>query len=279
MSETRRKTGHDVRPYAERLERRLFRSYKSLRQRLSHGLPRTHVFVAGMQRSGTNLLMETLEWSPYTDVYHETDARAFDNYEMRDPSVIHGLAQRSPAPFFVIKALCELDRLRELLDDFAPAKVVWIVRHYHDSTNSAVRSFGNFVPQLLRLSKNKDACTWRGRGMSDATQDLIREIARPDMGELSAAAVTWYYRNTLFFDQGLHLDPRVALLLYEDLARDPTGRICALCDFLHIPGAGPWMTRFVHSRSVRKTQAPTLLPAVEAACSGLMERFRALPSL
>nr|MCU0843190.1 sulfotransferase [Thiobacillaceae bacterium] len=258
MSKPARETGYDARSIRERTERAVFRAYKQVRQRMGMALPRTHVFVAGMQRSGTNMLIETLEWSPYTDVYHETDPRAFDNYEMRPLSVIQELARRSSAPFFVIKSLCELDLLRQLLEECAPAKVVWIVRHYHDSTNSAIRSFGNFVPQLKRLSKNKDSDGWRGRGMSDASQDLIRRLAHPDMGEASAAALTWYYRNVLFFEQGLDRDPRVALIAYEDLVHDPTPRLAALCDFLGVPGFSPWMTRFIHAASVRKAAPPPL---------------------
>lgn len=279
MSKPSRETGYDVRSLRERLERLLFRGYKRVRQRMDMALPRTHVFVAGMQRSGTNMLMETLEWSPYTDVYHETDPRAFDNYEMRPQPDIQALARRSPAPFFVIKALCELDLIRQLMDGFAPAKAVWIVRHYHDSTNSAIRSFGNFVPQLKRLARHKDSDGWRGRGMSDATQELIRRLYHPEMGEASAAALTWYYRNILFFEQALDRDARVALIAYEDLVRDPATRLAALCNFLALPGFSPWMTRFIHAASVRKAPPPALEPQVEAVCAGLMNRFATLPRL
>ena len=118
MSESTPRPSYDRRSLRERAERRLYRVYKGLRQRLGQGLPRTHVFVAGQQRSGTNMLMEVLEWSPYTDVYHETDPRAFTpGYEMRETAVIQDLARASRAPFFIVKSLCELDRLRSLLDD------------------------------------------------------------------------------------------------------------------------------------------------------------------
>jgi hypothetical protein len=57
--------GHDVRSARERIERRLWRAWKPLQHRLSRAQPRSRVFVAGMQRSGTNMLMEILEWSEY----------------------------------------------------------------------------------------------------------------------------------------------------------------------------------------------------------------------
>jgi hypothetical protein len=61
------------------------------------------------------------------------------------------------------------------VDDFAPARTLWIVRAYDDSVNSAVRSFDHFASQVHRLARNK-AAGWRGRGMSDATQGLLREL-------------------------------------------------------------------------------------------------------
>ena len=147
---------------------------------------------------------------------------------MRDLHVIHRLAATSKAPFFIIKCLCELDRLGALLNDFSPAKAVWIVRHYHDSTNSAVRSFGNFVTQMRRLAQDKNADLWRGRGMSDTTQSLLRSVVELGPSEADGAAMMWYYRNVLFFEQSLDIDPRVALLRYEDLVSDPN-----FCDDLH----------------------------------------------
>ena len=271
------RTGHDRRSLRERAERKFFRGYKAVRQRIGPRLPRTHVFVAGMQRSGTNMLMELLDWSRHTDVYHETDPRAFTpGYEMRAPGVIHTLAQRSQAPFFVIKSLCELDRLRELLDDFAPAKAVWIVRDYHDSSRSAVRSFGNFVPQLRRLARDKSAGAWRGRGMSDETQAVLREMASLELSELDGAALMWYYRNILYFEQGLDVDSRVKMIRYEDLVANPLTMLLQIASFLDLSDCSPRMTRYVKTgKSLRRNQKSqvSLLTQVDARCRELLERF------
>ena len=191
-------TGHDARSLPLRLRHALWRRGKALRQRV---LPRPvaqHVFVAGVQRSGTNLLMAVLDASLATQVFHETDPRAFDRYEMRDLAVIRQLAQASPAPVFVIKALCELDRIRALMDTFSPARTLWMVRDWRDSARSAVKSFGNFVPQWKRLAHG-DADDWRGRGMSPATRELLAALYHPEASEAEGAAIMWFYRNVLFF--------------------------------------------------------------------------------
>lgn len=267
-------TGHDARSLPLRLRHALWRRGKALRQRV---LPRPvaqHVFVAGMQRSGTNLLMDVLDASLATQVFHETDPRAFDRYEMRDLPVIRQLAQASPAPVFVIKALCELDRIRALMDTFSPAKTLWMVRDWRDSASSAVKSFGNFVPQWKRLAHG-DADDWRGHGMSPATRELLAALYHADASEAEGAAIMWFYRNVLFFEQLLAADPRVRLVFYEDLVRDPGREVAAMYDFLGLP-VNAAMAGRIHARSVKHRAPADISPAVTALCDELLARFRAL---
>jgi hypothetical protein len=276
MKTARPATGHDARKLPIRIRHALWRHAKSLRQRV---LPRPleqHVFVAGMQRSGTNLLMDVLDASAATQVFHETDPRAFERYEMRDLAVIRQLAGQCPAPVFVIKALCELERIQPLMDAFEPAKTLWMVRDWRDSVNSAIKSFGNFVPQWKRLAHG-DANDWRGRGMSPATRELLAAMYRPDAGEAEGAAIMWFYRNALFFEQRLAADPRVRVVFYEDLVRHPMREVAAVYDFLGLPGFNAAIAGRIHARSVKHRSPPDIAPAVGALCDDLLARFRALP--
>lgn len=266
---------HDSRSLQVRLERRLWRYVKFVAGR-STALSRCHVFVAGVQRSGTNMLMELLEWSRWTDVYYETDLRAFSNYRMRSREVIRALTARSRAPSFVIKTLCELDELRSLMSDFEPAKTLWIVRRFDDSVTSAVRSFANFASQVHRLAKDKTAAEWRGNGMSDHTQKLLQQFDHADLSEPSGAALMWYYRNVLFFELGLQDDPRVRLLFYEDLVGDPVGTMQETFGFLGLQDWSPRVTRHVHAKSVGKSRRAAIEPGVRELCDSLYSRFEAL---
>ena len=269
-------TGHDARSLGMRARHALWRRAKALRQRALPRAVEQHVFVAGMQRSGTNLLMDVLDASAATQVFHETDARAFERYEMRDLSVIRQLADRCPAPLFVIKALCELDRIRPLMDTFAPAKTLWVVRDWRDSAHSAIRSFGNFVPQWKRLAAG-DASDWRGRGMSDATRELLAALYRPDASEAEGAAIMWFYRNALFFEQRLAADPRARLVFYEDLVQQPAREVEAVYDFLGLQGFSAAIAGRIHARSVRHRTPEGISPAVAGLCDELLARFKALP--
>jgi hypothetical protein len=239
-------------------------------------LPRQHVFIAGVQRSGTNLLIELLEWSRLTDVYHETDPRAFVNYEMLPLDAIRALAGRSPLRYFVIKSLCEHDRIGTFMDELAPAKTIWMRRGLDDTVNSAIRSFGDFASQLHRLACDKSGAGWRGRGMSDETQQLLRQFDHPGISEASAAALMWYYRNVLFFERGLHRDPRVMLVNYRDLVTAPDKTVADIFDFLGLPDASPWINRHVKPTSVGKSPPAEIEPAVRELCESLRSRFDAV---
>jgi truncated hemoglobin YjbI len=219
--------------------------------------------------------MDVLDASLATRVFHETDPRAFERYQMRDLAVIRQLAQASPAPVFVIKALCELDRIRPLMDTFSPAKTLWMVRDWRDSASSAVRSFGHFVPQWQRLAHG-DASDWRGRGMSAATRELLAALYRPDASEAEGAAIMWFYRNVLFFEQLLAADPRVRLVFYEDLVREPAREVAALYEFLGLPGFNAGAAGRIHARSVKHRAPADISSAVTSLCDELLERLRAL---
>jgi hypothetical protein len=275
MSALKPATGHDARSVATRIRHALWRHGKAWRQCLRPRPVAQHVFVAGMQRSGTNLLMDVLDASAETRVFHETDPRAFERYEMRAPAVIRQLVEESRAPVFVIKALCELDYIPSLMETFSPARTLWVVRDWRDSVNSAIRSFGNFVPQWHRLA-NGDANDWRGRGMSPATRELLLALYRPDASEAEGAAIMWFYRNVLFFEHQLAKDPRVRVVFYEALVQDPMREVAAVYDFLALPGFNAAIAGRIHARSVRHRSPPDISPAVTTLCDELLARFKAL---
>lgn len=259
-----------------RAQRRALLLAKAVWQRVVPRPPvRTYVFVAGMQRSGTNMVMDVLERSLGTDVYHENDPRAFERYEMRDPAVIRQLANASRAPFFVIKALCELDLMPGLMQAFSPAKALWILRDVEDVVNSATRSFRNFPAQVGRIAQDRNAAQWRGRGMSEETHALVRSLYHPDMNEPTAAALTWYFRNILFFENGFDRDPRVRLVRYERLVTEPQAQFGEVFGFLGIPYSAR-ISSIVSARSIRKNPPPPIEPEVRALCEALNGRFAEL---
>jgi hypothetical protein len=259
----------------EEWQRRLFVLRKSLLQSYSAKRNKAgqHVaFISGVQRSGTNMMMDVLERSEETGVYHERDRRAFENYQMREPAVIHRLLQRSNAPCFVIKSLCELQHLKRLMKDFTPARTVWIVRDYRDVVNSMQNSFRNQAKQVKRIARDRDSDGWQGQGMSDATHELVRTHVHDDITDNSASALIWYFRNQLFFDQGFDHDPRVLLVRYESLVTQPVPEFERIFGFLGLTYR-PRHSRRVVAHSIRKARQPEIELPIRDLCEGISRRF------
>jgi hypothetical protein len=260
----------------EKLDRAWVLTRKRVVQSVRRSEPRLHVFVAGMQRSGTNMLMDVLERSLETDVYHESDPRAFDNYLMRDEAVIRALAKRSPAPVFVVKALCELQRLQRLMNEFRPAKALWVLRRYDDVVNSMLRSFPpRQADRVLRIAEDGEPGWWLSEGISGETLATVRRLSHPEMSNATGAAIWWLIRNTLFFEHGLDRDPRVMLVPYERLVTHPQEAFPRVFDFLGI-GYTPYVSAKVFASSIGKRRPPEIDPAVREVCDALYARFQTL---
>ena len=158
-----------------RVRRKLENRSLLLAKRTVHGVNRRFgpksgkqvVFVGGIHRSGTNMIMDVLERSFETDVYHESDPRAFEDYQMRPGPVIHRLVDESNTRHLVIKALCELHEIGELLADFAPAKALWVVRNFDDMVNSHLRKWSGCPVTIGNIVADRNNAGWRGGGMSD----------------------------------------------------------------------------------------------------------------
>lgn len=268
------------RPVWQRAQRKLRRMWlvgskaavQAWRGRVRGVRPRLHVFIAGAQRSGTNMVTGLLERSHDTAVFHERDRRAFDHYLMREPRVIERLVAKSPAPVFVIKALCEMDRLPELMDHFSPARTIWVVRHYDDAVNSSLQSFSHVAEKIPALIENPEAHGWMGRGMGQETRDELARLDHPAMNDASRVALFWYLRNRLLFDLALHRDGHVLPIRYETLVANPRMELDRLFASMDIE-APARLAGLVSRNSVRRSDPPEIEAPVRAACDALLNRL------
>ncbi len=268
--------------------RRLWRlKSKPIRQRLAGppGGAKQTVFVAGVQRSGTNMVMDILEQSWQTEVFHEVDARAFDNYMLRPPAVIGGLIDASPAPWVIVKALHEGHDLAGMLDRFRPARAIWMFRGFDDMINSNMANWPGGRNQIEDIvaargraqgrDQDPDRAGWRGRGMTEATLATVKAHYRPALNDASALGLFWFYRNQLFFDQGFEADRRVALVRYESLVGAPAREVDTFARFLGLRPTEP-MRRLITPGSVAKRPPPEIEPDVRRLCQEMLARLDAV---
>jgi hypothetical protein len=260
--------------------RQLPSAWRKWRWRRAVGVPSgtaAPVYVVGVQRSGTHMLVEALGASPEVEVHNENDRRAFDRFELRADGVVREIVTRSRHRFVLFKPLCDSHRVDRLLDTLATpssGKAIWAYRSVDARVRSAVTKFEDSNRQVLRqIAAGRGDGLWQAQGISAANLELIGTFDYETMTPESASALFWYVRNSLFFDLELERRPDVVLSSYDALVRDPETVVGGLCSFLGLS----WSPRLVASvdRSMRPIEKVELDTRIRACCDALYERLEA----
>lgn len=233
------------------------------------------VFVSGVQRSGTNMLMEFLDNSLETDVFKESDPRIFVNYEISDLDLVKSFAETTNATRLVVKALLEAHAVGEYLNMFPDVRILWMYRHFEDVANSYVRNWPGGRNKLDSLVVDPPSADWRSRGMTPSTLETVKKFYDKDMSDETAIALFWYYRNQLFFDQCLENEERCLIVKYEFFVENPSEMGKRVADFCNLsPSARLWNN--IHARSVRRNAPPDISPEVRTLAQGMLDRLDAV---
>lgn len=251
------------------------RQVKTLRQ-VAYGWdhPKQVSFVFGCQRSGTKMLMRVLDKSPATRIFHENHASAFRDFQLRSDRTVRALVRMNPAPCQIFKPICDSQRADELLARFSDAHAIWLYRHYDDVANSAVEKWGGHQREVVAAvaSGAVEGWGWRTERVPAPVVEAIRAVYRPDLGDEEGALLFWYMRNALYFELGLHREPRARLVKYEDLARRPEDTFPPLFAHLGVPFSAESIAG-VHADSVGRRQPPRASEAIRALCADLLARM------
>jgi hypothetical protein len=256
------------------LSRRSRLLWKGLRQRLHpHTAPSQTLLIVGMQRSGTNMLMDAFDKSPNTQVFHDWDARAFEQYQLHDNDPIRQLTRHSRAHTVVFKTLFESTRTTDLLEQLQPARAIWLLRHYDDVVNSMVKSFGDMSAQLQKIVADPDSNTPHGRGISADTHAAVGAVHHAGMDAHNTAALLWYIRNSSYLNQGCDQRDDIDLILYEDIVSDPVNQIRGVFERAALPFSA-CMASHIHAHSVRRDQPSGLDTPVRNLCDDLWQHLQ-----
>ena len=223
--------------------------------RRAHGVApgtATAVFLVGVQRSGTNMIVRGLEAAPEFEVHNENDGRVFERFLLRPLPVVREVIDRSRHRYVLFKPLCDSHRTGDLLDGLGtvvPARAIWAYRSMDGRVASALAKFGDVNLRVLRgIAAGDGDHWWQAQALSGETLDLLRSFDYETMSPATAAALFWCIRNRLFFDLGLHRRDDVALVSYDALLADPEAQMRRLCDFLDFPWT-PELVAHVERRS------------------------------
>jgi Sulfotransferase domain len=236
----------------------------------------TAVFLVGLQRSGTNMLVRGLERDPRFQVYNENHRAAFSRFQLRPDPVIRGLVERSRHPYVLFKPLCDSHRTADLLDglglDPAP-RAMWAYRSVNGRAQSAVAKFGDANLRMLReLAAGGGQDRWEAQRLSADSLQLISSIDWADRSPHDAAAMFWYVRNRLYFELGLAERPDVLLVSYDAMLADPQAEMGRICGFLDLPFAGR-LVAHVEGRRGRCEARLELHPRIRERCDELAARL------
>jgi len=247
--------------------------------RRAHGVPpgaAVPIYLVGVQRSGTNMLVRGLEASPAFEVHTENDRRAFHRFILRSDEIVADVIRRSRHRYVLFKPLCDSHRVDELLalPGVRPGRAIWAYRDVDDRARSAVAKFGDANLRALRQIASGDGHTlWQGQRLSQDSLDLLRSFDHTAMTPYTASALFWYLRNRLFFDLGLDHRDDVLLVSYEALVADPETRMWMLCDFLGFHFR-PQLAAHLEPRTPRRHRLD-IDPRARALCEELRERLDA----
>jgi hypothetical protein len=266
----------DLRPLS-----RAGRAWRKWRWRRAHGVAAgtaMPVFLVGVQRSGTNMVVRGLEESPEVEVHNENDGSAFERFRLRPDSVVREIVLRSRHQYVLFKPLCDSHRVDELLDlaTPTPGRAVWAYRGVDGRVRSALAKFGDTNLRVLtEIAAGRPGDMWQAQRLSETNRELIASFDWSSTSQASAAALFWYVRNSLFFDLGLDRRDDVLLSSYDALIAAPEAGTRALASFLNLEWH-PELAAHIEQRDGRGSTRLDLDPRVRAVCDQLEERLAAV---
>ena len=201
------------------------------------------VLIFGCQRSGTTMLQQTfLDRSWRVLILEEHDRRLVgpgpgpEETTWQEYSTVLGRIRRLPFEVVAAKPLVESASATALMDAAGAVKAVWMLRHYPEVARSNVSRFGMDNPyQDLQPIRSRDALDWRYRGVTEETWETVTALLNRRLTPFDAAALFWWTRNQLYFDQRLWEDDRIRILRYERACNQPDEVIRSLSGYI---GAG-----------------------------------------
>ena len=236
------------------------------------GAKRRFILVVGVQRSGTNMIMEAFSRGFQYDSFSDSDSRFFDNYEFRATNDVIERSSSILAPIVALKPMMETYKLDEMLQEFPNSQGIWVYRCMADVVNSHVAQWQGMPDSLRRIKGDRDWNDWRAKGISDASYDIISEYSDENLTNDTACAIFWYVRNIQFFEKEYHKDNRVFLLPYDNFVVDPELRFPKLFVSMELPFT-PFMIKHIHKQSLRKKKEPEVNPEISKLCKNLEDRF------
>ena len=252
--------------------------------RSTHGVASglsTPVFLVGVQRSGTNMVVRGLERSPEFAVHNENDGKVFVRYELRSIETVRRVVERSHARYTLFKPLCDSHRTDELLDHLGttmPARGIWAYRGMEGRVRSSLSKFRDHNLNVLAdIAAGRSLDRWQAQRIRPDTMELIRSFDWEQMSPASASALFWYVRNRLLFDLELTDRPDLVVVSYRQLVKHPREAIEPVLNLLGLRFTDDLIAHIDAREASSARKAPLDIdPRVRTLCGELEDRLDAV---
>ena len=200
--------------------------------------------------------------------------------DWQDYSTVVNRLRRIPFEVVAAKPLVESDRAVELMNVADPVKAVWMLRHYRGVAQSSLRRFGeNNSFEDLQPFCDHDPLDWRCRGASRETRQTVIELMNEGLAPLDAAALFWWARNQLYFQQQLWRDERIRIIRYERACNSSEEVAAALAEYIEIPLPQRSIVAKVRPEPQKGSEVKELNPEVERLCQKMWDSFAGHPEI
>lgn len=277
----------------DRDEEPLFgRRARALSKRLARSVVRARpgerrvVLIFGCQRSGTTMLQQTfLDRSWRVLILEEHDRRLVgpapgpEETAWQEYPTVLGRIRRLPFEVVAAKPLVESASATALMDAAGPVKAIWMLRRHSEVAQSNVSRFGSDNPYRdLEPIRARDARDWRYQGVTEETWETVTALSSRQLTPLDAAALFWWTRNQLYFDQRLQEDDRIRILRYERACNQPDEVIRSLSGHIGLTLPLGSITSRVRAQPARADNGE-LDPEIDQLCRKLWDSFKGCPEL
>jgi hypothetical protein len=244
------------------------------------------LLIFGCQRSGTTMLQQTfLDRSWRVLILEEHDHRLVgptpgpEETTWQEYSTVMRRIRRLPFEVVAAKPLVESASATALMDAAGAVKAVWMIRRYPEVAQSNVNRFGTDNPyrDLLPIC-SRDATDWRYRGVTEEAWETVTALLNRRLTPFDAAALFWWTRNQLYFDQRLWKDDRIRILRYERACNQPDEVIRSLSDHIGLALPIDSIAPRVRARPL-PAETTELDPEVDRLCRKLWDSFEGCPEL
>ena len=182
------------------------------------------LFVFGHQRSGTNVLVDTIAASVACDVVNEGDPAGFENFRLRPHADVARLLKAS-ARGCLLKPISESLRFREIMQAFPGSRAVFAIRNPLEVVPSFLMEFRGNLPAVAHdIVHNYRWTRLRDVGVTleswaEVDRLLDKYAGRFDaQGDLpSVVALGWLLLHTALRSRGILDAAGCAVVDYDDL--------------------------------------------------------------